>query len=610
MTQAETPSFMKQVRQEWHAAAQWLDDSWRQTGIWVRNQIRQLQDAQIDYVVLPLGGSLPERAPMPRSFWQRQLPIYSDPPMSFQELNHILQRVGDADNVKGVLFLFTGFSAGLGTLQNFRRAIQRLRERGKKVVVYTPYLDLPHYFAAAGADHLLAPPSASFDVLGLRTSVAFLKDSLALAGIQFDIIQISPYKSAYDRLGKADITPELQAQLNWLLDEQYDLLTAGMAEGRGKTQAEMKAILDQAPLYGDALCQQGVVDALVYEDELVYWLAEKPQPPSTSADLVTVDATTPDPESRPQAKLVLWSEAEPLLQEKFRRTTPKFIGVVSLEGAIMPGESRNPPIDLPIPLIGGDSAGDITLSRLLRQAEEQEEMAALIFHVDSPGGSALASDLIGRQIERIAKKKPVLVYMGNVAASGGYYVSAAANHIMAQTGTITGSIGVISARLSTSELENRLRVNRVNLKRGEHADLFSGETPLTAEEHDLLQQGIQAIYHQFKEVVARGRDLPYDKLDPICEGRVWTGRQALAHKLVDSHGDFADAILQAATLAGLPTDTQHQIRTLNFYDRSKEYRLPHPYEATVALLHLFTQEHWQVLSGKPLMLLPFTVKPW
>lgn len=613
----------QQMRQEWLAAANWLDDSWRQSGIWLRNQLRELQGAKIDFVVIPVEGSLPERAAPPRPFWQRQLGLYHDP-MSLQDLNHIVQRICDADNATGVLFTFQGLSTGFATLQNFRHTIQRLKDAGKKVVVYTPYLDLPHYYAATAADLIVAPPSAGFEVLGLHSSTTFLKDSLALAGIQFDVIQISPFKSAYDSLGKSEMSPELEQQITWLLDEQFDLLTTDMASGRGKTTTELRAVIDQAPLFGDALCQHGLVDALVYEDELAYWLAERgeSEPSAVSSEQSVEDGEQQGTEesdnntaengdqSRPQATLVLWQEAIPLLKERFRRSTSQYIGVVSLTGAIVPGESRNPPIDLPIPLVGGDMAGEATLTRLLRQAEEQDDMAALIFHVDSPGGSALASDLIARQIERIARKKPVVAYMGNVAASGGYYVSALAHHIMAQPGTMTGSIGVINGRISLSELENKLKINRVTLKRGEHAELYNNVTPMNETERSLFHQSIQAIYQQFKEIVARGRELPYDELDPICEGRVWTGRQALAHKLVDSHGDFPAAIRQAAQLAGLPHDDNHRIQVVNFYDRDRQYRLPQPITETADLLRLFTWESWQPFNGKPLLLMPFTCKFW
>lgn len=632
MNQTQEPSpMMKQLRHEWHAAAQWLDDSWRQSGIWLRNQIRQLQDAQIDYVVIPLSGTLPERSGPPRSFWQRQLTFLPDEPMSLQVLNHILQRVGDAGNVKGVLFLFQGLSGGLSTLQNLRRAMQRLQGQGKEVVVYTPHLDLPHYFAAAAADRLIAPPSATFDVLGLRSSVTFLKDSLNMAGLKFDVIQISPYKSSFDPLGQSEMSPQFEEQINWLLDEQYDIITTAIAEGRHKTQDEIKAILNQAPLYGAALCDHGIVDALVYEDELAYWLAERganleqsaadsdqSQVPSLqspnlsisqSPGTVEIDAPAAN-RQRPTANLVLFDEAIPLLHEKFRRSTHKFIAVVTLSGAIVSGESRKPPLDLPLPFLGGEMAGDVTLARLLRRAAERDDMAALIFHVDSGGGSALASDLIGREIERIARHKPVVVYMGNVAASGGYYVSALAKHIMAQTGTMTGSIGVITGRLSSSELEKKFKMNRVSLKRGDHADLFSNEAPMNETERELFRQGIQTAYRQFKEVVSRGRAIPYDDLDPLCEGRVWTGRQALAHQLVDSHGDFPDAIRKAAELAGLPTDDRHQVRVINFYDRDNDYLLPQPYETAAELLQLFTPQHWQPFTGKPLLLMPFTVKFW
>lgn len=270
------------------------------------------------------------------------------------------------------------------------------------------------------------------------------------------------------------------------------------------------------------------------------------------------------------------------------------------------GTSRQSPIDIPIPFVGDANAGEETLSEILRQAEQLDEMAALILYVDSGGGSALASDLIARHLHRIAQKKPVLAYMGDTAASGGYYVSALANHIMCQEGTLTGSIGVIMGRVSMKGLYEKLHIHRTGLQRGERAGLYRNDAPMSEEEKTVFLEGIHEVYRQFKQIVSMGRPLPYDSLDPICEGRVWTGRQALKHQLVDSFGDFEDAVRKAAELAGLPLDDNHQIAVANLYGSRGDGRsLPEPFSPAEEISRLLTLgQTWQAFSGQPLALLP------
>ena len=598
------PDFLTELGRELTAVWTTLRAESQQMGVAIRNQLRQARGAKLDYIIMPLGGSLPERADPPRGFIERQLPL-PPAPLSLEQLNRRLQAVADADNVKGVLFLFRGFQLGLAQLQNFRRAIERLRATGKEVIVFTPYLNLPHYYAASAASKIIVPPSAQFDVLGLRSEVAFYKDALARIGVEVDVVQISPFKTAFDSFGKSEMTPEFKAQVDWLLDDQFAMLTSDMAADRGLELAELQQWIDRAPLTAAAALAAGLVDAVAYEDELAAALfvaeEEKEEAPGDEPD---------DEEAKNQAKLLPWDEAAPLLTEKWRKPSQKLIGVVSLEGVITMGPSRQPPLDLPIPFLGGESAGEATLVQLLRQAEQMDNLAALILHVDSGGGSALASDLIGREVKRVAQKIPVLAYMGNAAASGGYYVSAPANHIMSQRGTMTGSIGVIMARPSTGGLYEKLAVNRVTVKRGERADLYSDVAPMTAEERQVFWDGIMENYNQFKQEVANGRSLPFDELDPICEGRVWTGRQALERKLVDSHGDFVDAIHQAAELAGLPHDDSQRLRVVNLWPERDGYLPPKPFAAAEEIGRWVFGERLRDLSGQPLFLLPFQVQLW
>jgi protease-4 len=630
--------FLAELWRELKEARQTMAESLAALGVSIRNQLRAMRGAQVDYVVMAVGGSLPERAAPRRTFIERQLPLPS-PPLSMEVLNNRLQAIADADNVKGVVFVWQDFTAGLATVQNLRRAMQRLRAAGKEAIVFTPYVDLAHYYAATAADRIIIPPSSQFDVLGLHAEAIFLKDALDRLGVEAEVVQISPYKTGANLFGRSDITPEQREQIEWLLDDRFDMITADIAAGRRKSQAEIKQWIDRAPLLAEEALAAGLVDHLAYEDELAFLLAEPTTEPVAEpiADPMTEpgrEETTAPPsggQSTPpaagleeagagqdgakqaQANLVPWPKAQGLLLEKRRRRSPKFIGVISLEGGIVMGPSRQPPIELPIPFIGGAAAGEQTLLKMLRRAQKLDDMAALIFHVDSPGGAALASDLIGREIKRINQKKPVLVYMGNMAASGGYYVSAPARHIMSQRGTLTGSIGVWSARIHTSGLYRKIDVNRVTLERGEHAGLYSDAAPLTEEERQILWRAIVHAYEQFKQIVADGRNLPYDELDAICEGKVWTGRQAYERKLVDSHGDFVDAVCQAAELAGLPTDDQHIIPVVNIQPKGGSYAPPEPFATAGALatLNQWLAGEWlRDISGQPLLLLPYKIKFW
>lgn len=572
-----------------------------------RNLMRRLRKAHVDYVVLPISGSLPERAAPPRGFIERRLPLPPHP-FSLQQLHIRLGMVAEADNARGVVFVFRGFNAGLATLQNFRAAVARLRAAGKDTVVYTPYLDLAHYYAATAAARIIVPPGTQFDVLGFYTEITFLKDALTRLGIETDVVQVSPYKTALDRFSQADLTPEYRAQLDWLLDDQYDMLTAEMAAGRDMTQDAMRGWIDRAPLTAEAARDAGLIDWIAYDDQLTEVL-NSAQVEKASGPV----ATGPDgdePSSRPRVVIKSWARSRNMLLEKPHRHTRRYVGVLSLEGVITMGPSRQPPIDLPIPFIGGSSTGEQTLVTILRRIEKLDDMAALVLHVDSGGGSALASELIGRQIELLAAHKPVVVYMGNVAASGGYYVAATAHHIMSQQATITGSIGVITARVSTAGLYDRLSVNRVALERGKHASLYRSSAPMTSEEQAIFQSSIYNVYEQFKEVVARGRNLQPEEVESIGGGRVWTGRQARERGLVDSHGDFLDAIIKAAELAALPVDDIYAISVVNLLPRTSQYTVyPNGSAHLVGeVTRLLAGEQLRSMTGQPLMLLPYQLR--
>ncbi len=600
-------SILKRLGKAIARLPQLIRDGWRTDLVALRNWWRRQRGARVDFVVFHISGSLPERAGPPRSFLQRQLPL-PPRPLTIETLNKRLQRIADAENVRGAVFILGDFTfTAFARLQNLRRSLTRLREAGKEVVVYTPYLDLAHYYVASAAGYLVAPEGAQFDVVGLHSEAIFLRDALAQVGVEAEVLQISPYKTAGNIFANSEITLEQKRQMEWLLDDHYDVITADLAYARDLSKDAIKSFIDAAPFAVERALSAGLVDAVAYEDELPRLLAANNKNVESS-DVESAGSEQEASSKHDHAKLQSWDKAGPMLLEKGRRPSRRYIGVVSVDGVIVMGPSRQPPINLPIPLVGGAMSGEETLIQLLRRAENDDNMAALILHVESGGGSSLASELIWRQVTRVAAKKPVLAYMGDVAASGGYFVSAAAGHIMSQRSTITGSIGVLMARMNLHDLYGKLSINRASLNRGAHAGIYSEARPMSPEERNILWTSIQETYKQFKAVVAAGRDMNLEELEQIAGGRVWTGRQALDRHLVDSHGDFIDAVSKAAELAGLPLDDKHFVAARNLFARSDAYIPPQPDDIMQELANLIFSRQLRSLNGQALLIMPFDLR--
>jgi protease-4 len=280
-----------------------------------------------------------------------------------------------------------------------------------------------------------------------------------------------------------------------------------------------------------------LIDAVLYEDQLSAYL----QP----AEKKDQEATT----------LCPWRDASRWLRRPTKRAARQAVGVVSLDGMIVPGRSRRAPFPIPLP-IANAQAGAETISQALRQAEANKRIAAVILTVDSPGGSALASDLICREVRRLRKSKPLVVLMGEYAASGGYYAAALANRIVARPTTLTGSIGVWGGKFALGGLYDKLGVNRTSLQRGALAGIYSDATPFSGEERAWIRRDMGETYAQFKALVAEGRGMTEERVEEIARGRVWTGAQAREIGLVDELGDFDTALALAKELADLDPDQE------------------------------------------------------
>ena len=496
----------------------------------LRNAYARVLRRPPDFVWIPVTGALPEFEPPRLGLLRRRLQP-RPPDLSLEGIRGRLDRILADGRVKGVILRVENLDAGWASLEELRAELRRFKESGKKVVAYLMDPDTRSYYLASAADEIFAPPLSSLNVVGLRTRVNFLKDTLESLGLEAEVLAVSPYKSAQDPISRSGFSKESREQVERLLDGRFGELVTAISVGRGITPEETRALIDNAPYSASEAAEKKLLDGVRYEDELAGMLAEGEKP----------------------AKLTQWGTASKALEVPYRsRKARKVVGLVSITGAIVRGVSRRSPV--PLPFLGREQAGSDSVVAALRVAEKSRRIAAILLHVDSPGGDAFASDLIWREVERIRSKKPVVVLMGNVAASGGYYVSAPACHVIARKNTITGSIGVVLARPVAAGLLGKLKVNPVAIGRGAHSNLLDPRRPPTADELAVLNEQLRTVYGEFKNRVVSGRRIRPDALEEVAGGRVWTGVEALERGLVDEVGGFRAALEKARELAEIPKE--------------------------------------------------------
>ena len=510
-----------------------ISDLFRNTRLALSNGLRLLRRKDLDYVVLRVHGGYPERVPArERPFPLSLLPWPSLPP-SVESFNDALERIAQDRRVVGVILIISNLSAQPASLNSLRQAVLRFRKAGKEAIAYLAESGMWPYYLATACNQVFVPESGGLQTAGLWSEPVFLKDTLARVGIEADLESIAEYKVSPDTFRRSEMTEPHREMLESLLDSIYDSVVGGIAQGRELEPDRVRELLDRVPLQPEEAKQAGLLDAICYEDELPARLGSPEHP----------------------AALITWEAAQKRLLRQRRWRSRRSIGVISLEGLIVPGSSRRPPMPVPLPLpVPGKQAGSETLSSQLRAAARSRKLAAVVLHVDSPGGSSLASDLIWREVDRLRQEKPVVVYMGNQAASGGYYVSAPASHIVAQPTTLTGSIGIWGGKIVTRGLYDKVGANREVVSRGEAAGLYADAAPFTEEQRARIRSELGAGYTLFKARVAAGRDMNEEEVEAVARGRVWTGKQALEHNLVDALGDLQQAAERARELAGVPAN--------------------------------------------------------
>ncbi len=499
----------------------------------VRNLLSSLRPAP-DFVVVRLAGTLPERRVPPPPRWRRlfPLPMTTPPQESLEEWRERLQVLSADPRVKGIVLKLGELQAGVTSLESLRGVLERYRASGKQVIAYLPTATFLSYYLASVADVVVVPESAELTLHGLRVEATFLRVALDRLGILPQFHHIAEYKSAANRYLYPAMPAPQREMVSSLLDSTFSEVVAAIARGRQLPPEQVREAIDQGILSASQARTRRLVDAVGFEDDLPRLLAAGGRP----------------------ATILPWEHARGRVRSpyRWRSLQRQAIGVVQLIGAIVPGESREFP--LPVPLFGRFLAGHETVARAFRLAERLPQIKAIVFHVDSPGGSAVASDLIWREVGRVQRTKPIIVHMGNVAGSGGYYVACGARHIVAGATTLTGSIGVVSGKFNAEGAFEKGGLRREVLARGETGTMESAFTSFTTGEWTTLRRRMEEIYARFKDRVATGRGRSAEEIELIARGRVWTGRQALEHHLVDEVGDFDTAVRKAKEAAGIPVD--------------------------------------------------------
>jgi protease-4 len=473
-------------------------------------------------LVLALGGDIPEES---SGFFD--VPFLEKEQITIKTVLECIEKAGADRRIKGILVKILPFHFGWSKTEEIRSKLAWFRENsGKPIVAYVLMGGDKEYYLASVCEKVLMPEASELFLDGLVAEVVFLRGTLDKMGVSPDFEHIGAYKSASDVLTQRTFTEAHREVTNAILDDSYGRLVNAFAEARGRTPAELKELVDKGPYLSSEAFEAGLVDSLVYEDELYAFLGVSKEELFRTVSLA--DYAKAKPSSR---KL---------------RKGPK-IALVYAVGTITEGKSSYSPI-------WGRTLGSETMVEALGDAAKDKDIKAIVLRIDSPGGSGLASDLIWRETNRVKARKPLIASMSDLAGSGGYYIAMAADTILAEPGTITGSIGVVSGKFSNAGLYAKLGMNKEIMTRGRNSAMYSDARNFTPTERRKLLEQMWTWYTDFVSKAAQGRGMTEEQIDKVGRGRIWTGAQAVEIGLVDVLGGLESAIDIAKVKAGIPED--------------------------------------------------------
>lgn len=469
-------------------------------------------------LVLDIGGAMPEQASPDIT----QLILSQEVPLTVTETWQLMRKAAADRRIKALVIEPQGLESGWATLQELRAQVVKFKESGKPVYAYLRGPTARDYYIASAADQVFMSPEDWLDVKGLRAELTFFKGTLDKLGVGLEFEAVGLYKDAPDTYTETAPSPQTLEVTNAILDQYYGNLVSVIAEGRKKTPEEIRAVIDRGPFLGQEAVDAGLLDGLLYTDQVYDRVKER------------LNASE-DP------RKVRASEYAKMPVSGFGGGTR--IAVVTGEGEITRG------VEGDVPLTGITSAA---MAPLLRRVAGDDDIKGVIVRINSGGGDAIASDEILHEMKRLSAKKPLVISMGDAAASGGYYMAMTGDPILAYPNTLTGSIGVFYGKVNVNELFDKIGINTYLLQRGKYAAIDTATRPLTPDERAKLRAEIEIFYKSFVQLVADTRKRPYNEVEPLAQGRVWLGTQAGGNGLVDELGGLDRAVEMIRERAKIP----------------------------------------------------------
>jgi len=479
-------------------------------------------------------------------------PLFGDDmPMSLKSLLERLKEARHDNNVVAIVLDLQDAAIGLGQIEELHAALRKFAAIDKDVYVHADSLPTLNYAAATGASHISLVPTGELWLTGIYGEAPYLRGTLDKIGCKADFEQFEDYKTAAEMILRTGPSPQAQEMMKWLFDDLYAGMVKLIADGRKLPVEKVRALIDGGPYSAEDALKAGLIDAVQHRQD---FLADLTKRYGDDAEII-LDYAEDDPFAIPDDNIFAAFEfLMEMLNPSPKVYTEPSVAIVYVEGAIMTGEAE------PSLFGSADGAFSTTIRKALDKAAEDDTVKAVILRVDSPGGSALASEIILDASRRVAEKKPVVVSMGNVAASGGYYVTCASETIFADANTITASIGVLGGKIVTTPMWEKLGVTWHANRRGKMAGMMSSAATFSDEERAKIRGYMKTVYEIFRGHVAKARGAKLTKpIEQITGGRVFTGQQALELGLVDRIGGLEDAIAHAAKRAGLG---EYEIRVI------------------------------------------------
>ncbi|XP_042476217.1 serine protease SPPA, chloroplastic [Macadamia integrifolia] len=432
--------------------------------------------------------------------------------------------------ISGIYLHIEALNCGWGKIEEIRRHILEFRKSGKFIVGYVPACGEKEYYLACACEELYAPPSAYFALYGLTVQSSFLGGVFEKVGIEPQVQRIGKYKSAGDQLSRKSMSKENCEMLTALLDNIYGNWLDKVSSTKGKSRQEIENFINEGVYQVERLKQEGWITDIHYDDEVITMLKEKLG--------VKAEKNLPTVDYKKYSRVRKWTLGLSGGKEQ--------IAVIRASGSI--SRVRSP--------LSSGIIGEQFIDKI-RSVKESKRYKAVIIRIDSPGGDALASDLMWREIRLLAASKPVIASMVDVAASGGYYMAMAAGTIVAENLTLTGSIGVVTGKFNLGKLYEMIGFNKDIISRGKYAELTAAEQrPFRPDEAELFAKSAQNAYIQFRDKAAFSRSMTVDQMEEVAQGRVWTGKDAASRGLVDAIGGFSRAVAIAKHKANIPLDKQ------------------------------------------------------